>query len=191
MMTIRWLVEIGALVPDAEHSESTPRPSGDPEATPSAEPADPGPLILVDADACPVKEETYRVAERYRLRVIVGSNVPIRLPKMGRVEPLVVPGGFNAVDDALAALAGPNVIVITADVPLAERCVDAGALVLDPRGRRLDAKSIGSAVATRNLLADLRTAGQITGGPAPFGPKDRSRFLQLLDESVNRLRRGR
>jgi uncharacterized protein YaiI (UPF0178 family) len=145
--------------------------------------------VFVDADACPVKDEVYRVAGRYELPVTVVANMRMRVPARAGIELQVVPGGFDAADDWIAGHAGHGDIVITADVPLAGRCVSAGARVLAPTGRPFTEENIGDALATRDLLADLRGAGEVTGGPPPFGPRDRSRFLQALDRVVQELRR--
>jgi uncharacterized protein YaiI (UPF0178 family) len=146
--------------------------------------------IFVDADACPVKSEVYRVAERHRLKVLVVTNSAIAVPRDDRVERVVVGSGFDAADDWIAERAGPGDVVVTADVPLASRCVKAGAAVLSPNGRAFDENSIGMALATRDLLHDLRAAGAVTGGPKPFGPRDRSAFLSALDRAVVRLKRA-
>jgi uncharacterized protein YaiI (UPF0178 family) len=145
--------------------------------------------IYVDADACPVKEEVYRVARRYAMRVAVVANNPLRVPADPLVE-LVVRTGFGAADDWIAGQAGPGDIAVTADIPLAARCVLKGALVLDPKGRPLTEHNIGEAVAMRDLREELRQGGETTGGPAPMTPKDRSRFLSKLDEAVNAVRRA-
>jgi len=145
--------------------------------------------IYVDADACPVKEEVYRVAGRYRLEVTLVANSRMRVPEDPRVRLELVPGGFDAADDWIVAQVGPGDIVITADVPLAGRCLKKGARVIGPSGRPFTDASIGQAVATRDLLADLRGAGEMTRGPAPIVARDRSRFLQKLDEAVQAVRR--
>ncbi len=145
--------------------------------------------IYVDADACPVKDEVYRVAKRYGVRVVVVANNPMRVPADPPVE-LVVRAGFGAADDYIAEVAEPGDVAITADVPLAARCVEKGAVVLDPKGRRLTPDRIGEAVAVRDLMTELRQSGIATGGPAPMAPKDRSRFLSALDEAVNAVRRA-
>ncbi|MEW4447313.1 YaiI/YqxD family protein [Qipengyuania sp. JC766] len=138
--------------------------------------------ILVDADACPVKEEIYRVAARYGAHVRVVSNSPFRVPVSERVKRVVVPGGFDAADDWIAEAAGPRSVVITADILLAERCLKAGATVLRHDGKPFDAASIGSALATRAIMEDLRTGMDgVGGGPPPFSKADRSSFLQALD----------
>jgi uncharacterized protein YaiI (UPF0178 family) len=145
--------------------------------------------VFIDADACPVKDEVYRVAERYSLPVTVVANSRMRVPASSGIELQVVPGGFDAADDWIAEHVERGDIVITADIPLADRCVKAGACVLGTTGKPFTEDNIGSALATRDLLADLRGAGEITGGPPPLGPRDRSRFLQALDEMVQRIRR--
>ena len=145
--------------------------------------------IYIDADACPVKGEVYRVARRYGLRVAVVANAPLRVPAVGRVE-LVVRPGFGAADGWIAEQAGPGDVVVTADVPLAARCVAKGARVLDPKGRAFTDRDVGAALATRDLMDELRRGGVVTGGPAPMTPRDRSRFLSKLDEAVNAVRRA-
>jgi uncharacterized protein YaiI (UPF0178 family) len=147
------------------------------------------PTIYVDADACPVKAEVYRVARRYRLRVVVVANAPLRVPTDPLFE-LVVRPGFGAADDWIAEQAGPGDVVITADVPLAARCLGPGARVLSPRGHEFTDNDIGAALATRDLLEELRQGGAVTGGPAPMTPRDRSRFLSKLDDLVNAVRRA-
>jgi hypothetical protein len=147
------------------------------------------PTIYIDADACPVKEETYRVARRYAMKVIVVANAPLRVPADTLVE-LVVRSGFGAADDWIAEQTAPGDIAITADVPLAARCVAKGALVVDPKGRLFTADNVGEALAVRDLMQELRDAGTATGGPAPMTAKDRSRFLSRLDEAVNAVRRA-
>lgn len=138
--------------------------------------------ILVDADACPVKDEIYRVAERFAADVRVVSNSAFRVPVSERVKRVVVGDGFDAADDWIAEAAGPRSVVITADILLAGRCLEAGALVLAHDGREFDVASIGSAIATRAIMADLRAGMDgIGGGPAPFSKADRSCFLQALD----------
>jgi uncharacterized protein YaiI (UPF0178 family) len=145
--------------------------------------------ILVDADACPVKDEIYRVAERYRLPVTIVSNSPIRTPGDPRISRVVVSDGFDAADDWIAEAAGPAAIVITADILLADRCIKAGAAVLSPTGKPFTSASIGGAIATRAIMADLRAGGEQLGGPAPFSKTDRSNFLQALDTLIVRLAR--
>jgi uncharacterized protein YaiI (UPF0178 family) len=145
--------------------------------------------IYLDADACPVKDEVYRVAGRYGLRVAVVANAPLRVPAEERVE-LVVRPGFGAADDWIAEQAGLGDIVVTADIPLAARCLAKGARVLDPKGRPFTDNDIGSALALRDLLDELRQGGVMTGGPAAMTAKGRSRFLSKLDEAVNAVRRA-
>jgi hypothetical protein len=146
--------------------------------------------IYIDADACPVKAETYRVAERYGVRTFVVSNAFLAVPQNPLIEPVVVGSGFDAADDWIAERARRGTIVVTADVPLASRCVRAGADVIGPTGRPFTENSVGMALATRNLMEDLRASGAITGGPKPFSAKDRSAFLSALDLAVVRLRRA-
>ncbi len=147
--------------------------------------------ILVDADACPVKEEVYRVAERHKAHVRVVSNSPFRVPVSERVKRVVVSDGFDAADDWIAQEAGPRSVVITADILLAERCLKAGAVVLRHDGKSFDAASIGSAIATRAIMADLRAGMDgVGGGPPPFSKADRSSFLQALDRVLVRMGRG-
>ena len=145
--------------------------------------------ILVDADACPVKEEVYRVAFRRGVAVRVISNARIRIPEHPLVERVVVSGAFDAADDWIAETAGASDVVITADILLADRCLKAGATVLGPTGKPFTNASIGSAIAVRAIMADLRAGGDVVGGPAPFAKADRSRFLQALDEALVRLAR--
>jgi hypothetical protein len=150
--------------------------------------------IYVDADACPVKAEVYRVAERHNLKgdglkVHVVSNSPIAVPREPWIERVVVGTGLDAADDWIAARASHGDIVITADIPLASRGVKAGAAVIAPNGKTFDQDSIGMALATRNLLHDLRGSGEITGGPKPFTPRDRSQFLSALDRAIVRIKR--
>ncbi|MFL5327489.1 MAG: YaiI/YqxD family protein [Gemmataceae bacterium] len=147
-------------------------------------------IIYVDADACPVKAEVYRVASRYGIRVVVVANNPLRVPADSLVELIVVPG-FGAADDYIATTIKANDIAVTADVPLAARCVAQGAVVIDTKGRLLTDTSVGNALATRDLMQGLRDSGMVTGGPAPMQPKDRSRFLAKLDEVVNAVMRGK
>ncbi len=146
--------------------------------------------ILVDADACPVKDEVYRVALRRGVAVKVVSNSRMRLPDDRLIERVLVSDTFDAADDWIAATAGPRDVVITADILLADRCLKAGAAVIGNNGKPFTSASIGSAVATRAIMADLRAGGDIIGGPAPFAKADRSRFLQALDETLVRLARG-
>lgn len=145
--------------------------------------------ILVDADACPVKEEIYKVAFRHEVGVIIVSNSPIRIPAHPLIERVVVSDGFDAADDWIAERADARAVCITADILLADRCLKAGAAVLAPNGRPFTTASIGSAIATRAIMTDLRAGGENIGGPPPFGKTDRSRFLSALDEALVRLRR--
>ena len=146
-------------------------------------------IIYIDADACPVKAEVYRVAQRHALKVIVVSNSPIAVPREPNIERVVVSSGMDAADDWIAERATANDIVVTADIPLAARCVKAGATVIAPNGRAFTEASIGMTLATRNLMDSLRSAGEITGGPKPFSPRDRSAFLSALDQAIVRLKR--
>jgi uncharacterized protein YaiI (UPF0178 family) len=145
--------------------------------------------VYIDADACPVKDEVYRVARRYAMPVKVVANAPLRVPAGDLVELVVCPG-FGAADDWIAEQAGPGDIVITADIPLAARCLDKGARVLGPYGHPFTDNDIGSALAMRELMDELRQGGAVTGGAAPMTGKDRSRFLSKLDETVNAVRRA-
>jgi hypothetical protein len=148
--------------------------------------------IYVDADACPVKEEVYRVAARHAVPVVLVANSRMRVPEGGGVRLVLVAGGqLDSADDWIASRAGAADIVVTADIPLASRCVAAGARAIDPRGRVYTEDSIGDALATRNLMAQLREAGTISGGgPAPLAKRERSLFLQKLDELAYRVRRS-
>lgn len=146
-------------------------------------------MILVDADACPVKDEIYRVALRHAVPLTIVSNSPIRVPDHPLIARKVVGDAFDAADDWIAERADASSVVITADILLADRCIKLGAAVLSPTGKPFTANSIGTAVATRAIMADLRAGGDIVGGPAPFTKVDRSRFLQSLDEMLVRLKR--
>jgi uncharacterized protein YaiI (UPF0178 family) len=145
--------------------------------------------LYLDADACPVKDEVYRVASRYTLRVVVVANAVMRVPQNERVE-LVLKTGFGEVDDWIAEQAGPGDIVITADIPLAARCLAKGARVLGSKGYPLTENDIGEALAMRELMGDLRQAGAVAGGPSPMTAKDRSPFLSKLDEIINAVKRA-
>lgn len=147
--------------------------------------------IYIDADACPVKEEVYRVARRYAIKVFVVANAPIRVPKEPLIELVEVRGGLDVADDWIAERVGPGDITITTDIPLAERCLRKDARVLGPKGQEFTDGSIGDALATRALLDLLRQSGEFGGGPAPFNKADRSRFLSKLDELVHAVRRRR
>jgi uncharacterized protein YaiI (UPF0178 family) len=140
--------------------------------------------IYVDADACPVKDEVYRVAARYRLEVFVVSNSWIRIPPQAGVQSVVVDQGPDIADDWIAERTARGDIVVTADIPLAGRALAAGALALHPAGRPFTADNIGSALASRAVGEHLRSMGEVTSGPRPFIPADRSRFLQALDAAV-------
>jgi uncharacterized protein YaiI (UPF0178 family) len=153
--------------------------------TPSAKPI----LIYVDADACPVKNEVYRVAERHGVKTFVVSNSFIAMPRAELIERVIVGSGPDAADDWIAERATRGDIVVTNDVPLASRCIKAGAQVLGSSGRAFTENSIGAALATRNLLDDLRSAGEVTSGPKPFSAGDRSRFLDALHLAIVRMKR--
>ena len=147
--------------------------------------------IFVDADACPVKDEIYRVADRHQVAVVIVSNSPFRVPDHPLVSRVVVSDAFDAADDYIAERTGSRTVVVTSDILLADRCVKAGAAVVGSNGKPFTADSIGAAVATRAIMADLR-AGMGTeniGGPPPFSKADRSRFLSSLDEILVRLKR--
>ena len=147
-------------------------------------------LIYVDADACPVKAEIYRVAERHGLKTFVVSNSFIAVPRTDLIERVIVGSGPDAADDWIAERATRGDIVVTGDVPLAGRCIKQGAQVLGSNGHPFTESSIGMALATRNLMDSLRSAGEITRGPKPFSAADRSRFLDALHRSIVRLKRG-
>lgn len=146
--------------------------------------------ILVDADACPVKEEIYRVAFRREVPVKVVSNSHLRVPAHPLIERVVVSGKFDAADDWIADEADARAVVITGDILLADRCLKKGATVIGPNGKPFTSASIGGAIATRAIMADLRSGAGVTGGPAPFAKADRSRFLQALDEALVRAGRS-
>jgi uncharacterized protein YaiI (UPF0178 family) len=146
--------------------------------------------IFVDADACPVKDEIYRVAGRHGVPVSVVAGNFIRVPQDPLIERVAAGAGMDAADDWIAERANASSIVVTADVPLASRCVKAGAAVIAPNGRAFTEDSIGMTLAVRNLMHDLRSSGEVTGGPAPFKPSDRSAFLSALDHAIRRLRRA-
>jgi uncharacterized protein len=145
--------------------------------------------VYIDADACPVKEEVYRVARRYAMKVKVVANSLMRVPTDELVE-LVVREGFGAADDWIVEQSGPGDVVITADIPLAARALAKGARVLDAKGYPFTENDIGEALGMRELMDELRKSGVMTGGPAPMTPKDRSRFLSKLDEAINAVRRA-
>ena len=149
-------------------------------------PTKPDVKILIDGDACPVKDEIYKVALRHKVPVILVANSWIRMPDHPLFTFKLVSDGFDAADDYVAELASPQMIAITSDIPLADRCLKAGALVLSPRGRAFTENSIGSALATRAIMADLRAGvgNEQIGGQAPFSKADRSNFLQALDTAI-------
>src|SRR5436190_5456813 len=147
--------------------------------------------IYIDADACPVKAEVYRVAERYGLKVYVVSNSYMGVPRHPLIELVVVSDSFDAADNWIAERAGPGDIVVTADIPLADRGLKAGAAVIGNTGVPFTTASIGMAMANRELLSNLRAMGEVTGGPKPMTQRDRSRFLSALDEAIQKIiRRG-
>ena len=146
--------------------------------------------IYVDADGCPVKDEIYRVAERYGVPVTLVANSWMRTPADAGIELVLVGDGFNEADDWIVEQVHANEIVVTADIPLAAQCLEKGARVLGPKGRVYPEDSIGDALANREVSSQLREHGMITGGPSPFGKKDRSRFLQRLDDAIHACRRA-
>ena len=146
-------------------------------------------IIYIDADACPVKDEVYRVARRYEMRVRVVARTFMHVPAHALFE-LVEQAGFGAVDDWIAEQAGVGDIVVTADIPLAARCLEKQAHVLDPKGNAFTENDIGAALAMRELMAELRQDGTVKGGPGPMTARDRSRFLSRLDEIINAIRRA-
>lgn len=145
--------------------------------------------IYIDADACPVKQEVYRVAGRYRLDVTLVTNSWMRVPNQRGVTLEVVGDALDEADDWIVEHVQPDDIVVTADIPLASRCLQQGARVIGPTGKLFNEDNIGQAVATRDLLEGLRGAGEITGGPPPLRKRDRSRFLQRLDQVIQSVRR--
>jgi len=145
--------------------------------------------ILIDADACPVKDETYRVAFRYGVPVVVVSNSPIRIPASPLITRKLVNPTFDAADDWIVEQTAPGTVVITSDILLADRCLKLGAEAIAPNGKPFTTASIGGAIAVRAIKADLRAGIENVGGPAPFSNADRSRFLSCLDETLVRLRR--
>jgi uncharacterized protein len=147
------------------------------------------PRILVDADACPVKDEIYRVAWRTEVPVTIVGNSYLRVPAHPLITRVVVGTGFDAADDWITDAAGADAIVVTADILLADRCLKAGATAIAPNGKPFTTSSIGAAIATRAIMADLRAGGDQLGGPAPFAKADRSRFLSALDEGIARIKR--
>ncbi len=149
-----------------------------------------GIVIYIDADACPVKDEVYKVAARHGLKTYVVSNSGLNVPRDPMIERVIVAAGPDVADDWIAERAMRGVVVITADIPLASRCVKAGADVISPQGRAFTTQSIGMDLATRNLMDQLRSSGEITGGPRPFSARDRSSFLSALDLAIVRLKRA-
>jgi uncharacterized protein len=149
------------------------------------------PTLFIDADGCPVKQEIYRVAKRYGLKVILVSNSRMRNPQEEWLEAVVVEGQVNAADDWIVEHLRRDDIVITGDIPLAARCLEKGARALAPTGNVFTEENIGDALAGRELLSHLRDLGTVTGGPAPFAKRDRSRFLQRLDEIIQAIRAGK
>ncbi len=147
--------------------------------------------IYVDADACPVKDEIYRVAARHGLPVSVVAGQFIRVPEDPLIERIAAGSEMDAADDWIAERAGKGDIVITSDIPLASRCVKAGAEVIAPNGKPFTEQSIGMTLAVRNLMTDLRSSGEVTGGPRSFAPRDRSAFLSALDQTIRRIQRQR
>ncbi len=146
--------------------------------------------LYIDADGCPVKQEVYRVAARHGLTVTIVANSRMHTPRDASIRLVLVAGQFDSVDDWIVEHVTENDIVVSGDIPLASRCMKKGAKVLDPRGRVFTEDSIVEALATRDLLAHLREIGAVTGGPAPIGKPDRSRFLQRLDEVIRTVRRS-
>jgi len=147
--------------------------------------------IYIDADACPVKAEVYRVAERYGLKVFVVANSVINIPRDPRIERVVVNDSFDAADNWIVERAGEGDIVVTSDIPLADRSLKKGAAVIGATGVPFTTSSIGMAMASRELMSNLRAMGEVTGGPKPMAPRDRSRFLSALDETIQKLRKPR
>jgi uncharacterized protein YaiI (UPF0178 family) len=147
--------------------------------------------IYVDADACPVKDEIYRVAARHGIGVSVVAGQFIRVPQDPLIERIAAGSAMDAADDWIAERARPGDIVVTSDIPLASRCVKAGAEVIAPNGKPFTEQSIGMTLAVRNLMTDLRSSGEVTGGPKSFAPRDRSAFLSALDQTIRRVQRRR
>ncbi|MCR9213189.1 MAG: YaiI/YqxD family protein [Proteobacteria bacterium] len=148
-------------------------------------------VIYIDADACPVKEEIYRVAGRHKLKTYVVSNSWMRIPQSLLIEQVVVDDGFDAADNWIADKVGEGDVVITSDIPLADRCLKNKAVVLGPTGKAFTGQSIGMALAMRDLNSHLRETGEISGGNAPFSKKDRSKFLGELENVLQKLKRQR
>jgi uncharacterized protein YaiI (UPF0178 family) len=148
-------------------------------------------VIYIDADACPVKDEVYKVAARYGLKTFVVSNAFIQIPKSPLIERMIVDAGPDIADDWIAERASAGDVVITNDIPLAGRVLEKDAAAIAPNGRPFTRDSIGSALAQRAIMEHIRSTGEITGGPKPFAAADRSKFLQALDEAIQKIRRGR
>ena len=146
--------------------------------------------IFIDADACPVRDETYRVAERFGLHVFVVANQDLRVPLSPKIEMVTVAGGFDAADDWIVENAGPRDLVVTSDILLADRCVKKGVRALGPKGDEYTEDNIGSAVATRELMQNLRHMGEMRGGPKPMDKQARSKFLSKLDQILHALKRA-
>jgi uncharacterized protein YaiI (UPF0178 family) len=146
--------------------------------------------IYIDADGCPVKNEVYRVAKRFGLKVYLVSNSRMVIPRGELFELVIVNEGFNAADDWIVEQVRDKDVVVSSDIPLAARCLEKGARVIDPKGRIFSKETIGDALANRELMAYLRDMGDVTGGPAPFEKRDRSRFLQRLDEVIQAILRA-
>jgi uncharacterized protein YaiI (UPF0178 family) len=151
----------------------------------------PRPRIFIDADACPVKDEAYKVARRYQLHTYVVANAYLVVPQDPLIERVIVEAGPDVADDWIAERATARDVVVTSDIPLASRCLQARAQVIGPKGKPFTADSIGSALAGRAVGEHLRSIGEVTRGPAPFGPADRSQFLQALDAAVHRAARAK
>lgn len=151
------------------------------------------PTIYLDADACPVKEQVYKVAARYEMPLVVVANSPLRIPEMAGLNArmMVVPGALDAADDWIVEQATPSDLVLTADILLAQRTLENGVRTLDFRGSEFSPTRIGEAVAARDMAAMMRSMGLPTGGPAPFSPKDRGKFASLLDNAVSKMARER
>lgn len=148
-----------------------------------------GPTIYIDADACPVKDEIYRVAQRFKARVFVVANNFIRVPADPLIKSVIVESGPDIADDWIAERSTPRDVVVTADIPLADRCLKAGAQVLHPTGKIFDQAMIGAALGQRALMEHLRSTGDITGGPKPFSAQDRSKFLSTLDAAMHKAKK--
>lgn len=157
---------------------------------PGAQPASGPLLVFIDADACPVKDEVYKVAARHGLKTYVVANAFLNVPRDAHIERVIVPAGPDVADDWIVERCGPGSVVVTGDIPLASRAIKAGATVISSTGKLFTEASIGMALATRNLMEELRSSGEVTGGPRPFAQKDRSAFLSALDLAIQRLKRA-